>query len=192
MRSSDGCGFRQIHERLCMDWIANRDSLGWGAFLTGRWWAVLLFRISQMVALAHPLLAGIVKQLNQGATGADIAPSARIGGGLVLFHPVGVVIGSSVRIGDHCHIQQGVTIGSRYGDKAGALRHDGCPRLGAHVRLGAGSRIIGQVSLGDNVVVGANAVVLSDVPSGSLAVGIPASVKTRRSPDEGAGIEDCN
>jgi serine O-acetyltransferase len=98
-------------------------------------------------------------------TGSDIPIDARIGGGLLLPHPNGVVISPSATIGVNCLLMQQVTIGAN--DK-------GVPTLGDHVDVGAGAKIIGLVTIGDHARVGANAVVTHDVPAGVTVVGIPA------------------
>ena len=102
-------------------------------------------------------------------TGADIPLNCKIGGGLLLTHPNGVVIFPEAIIGPNCLIFQQVTIGVG-GSKEGA------PILGGRVDVGAGAKILGGVHVGDFAVIGANAVVLDDVPSGATAVGIPARV----------------
>lgn len=101
-------------------------------------------------------------------TGADIPINCEIGGGLLMPHPNGIVIHPDSTIGINCLILQQVTIGVREGS--------GVPRIGNHVDLGAGSKILGAVVIGDHVRVGANAVVLIDLATGSSAVGIPAKV----------------
>jgi len=103
------------------------------------------------------------------ATGADIPLNARIGGGLLIPHPNGIVIHPGSRIGPNCLIFQQVTIGD-----AG-----GVPTIGGHVDIGAGARVLGPVVVGDHARIGANAVVLSDVPAGATAVGIPARIVSR-------------
>lgn len=100
-------------------------------------------------------------------TGAHIPLGCRIGGGLLLPHPNGIVIHPDVVVGPNCLIFQQVTLGAVHG---------GVPRLGGHVDVGAGARILGAVVVGDDVVIGANAVVLEDVPAGATAVGVPARV----------------
>ena len=105
-------------------------------------------------------------------SGADIPLGCRIGGGLLLPHPNGVVIHVDVEIGPNCLIFQQVTIG--------ALRSGGVPRLGGHVDVGAGAKILGAIRIGDHGLIGANAVVLIDVPAGGTAVGIPAVLIDRR------------
>ena len=106
-------------------------------------------------------------------TGADIPLNTRIGGGLLLPHPNGVVIHPEVEIGPNCLLFQQVTLGATAG-------RDGVPRLGGHVDVGAGAKILGPVTIGDHVVIGANAVVLQDVPAGAVAVGTPARVIERK------------
>lgn len=100
-------------------------------------------------------------------TGADIPLNARIGGGLLLPHPNGVVIHPDSEIGPNCLLFQQVTIGAADG---------GVPRLGGHVDVGAGAKILGAVTIGDHARIGANAVVIRDVPAGATAVGIPARI----------------
>jgi len=105
-------------------------------------------------------------------SGAEIPlNSARIAGGLMMPHPNGVVVHPEAVIGPNCLIFQQVTIGS--GPKPGV------PKLGGHVDVGPGAKILGGVTIGDHAVIGANAVVVNDVPAGAVAVGVPAV--TRRS-----------
>ncbi len=104
-------------------------------------------------------------------TGADIPLTCRIGGGLLMPHPNGIVFHSDAVLGPNCLVFQQVTLA---GDKYGA------PTLGGHVDVGAGAKILGGVTLGDDAKIGANAVVMTDVPAGATAVGIPARVVERR------------
>jgi serine O-acetyltransferase len=101
-------------------------------------------------------------------TGADIPLGTRIGGGLLLVHPNGIVIHPEVVIGPNCLIFQQVTLGMGTGG--------GVPKIGGHVDIGAGAKILGNITIGDHVKIGANAVVLQDVPSHATAVGIPARI----------------
>jgi serine O-acetyltransferase len=102
-------------------------------------------------------------------TGADIPINSNLGGGLLLLHPNGIVIHPETRIGPNCLIFQQVTIGTR--------GSNGVPVIGARVEIGAGAKILGPVSIGNNVVVGANAVVITDVPDNCMAIGVPAVIK---------------
>lgn len=100
-------------------------------------------------------------------TGADIPLGSCIGGGLLIPHPNGIVIHPGASIGPNCLIFQQVTVGTGKG---------GVPKIGGHVDIGAGARILGGVTIGDHARIGANAVVLTDVPAGAVAVGIPARI----------------
>jgi len=103
------------------------------------------------------------------AAGADIPiNTSKIGGGLLMPHPNGVVIHPDAQIGPNCLIFQQVTIGTG--------PHPGVPRIGGHVDIGAGAKILGGVVIGDHAKIGANAVVISDVLAGAVATGIPAAV----------------
>ena len=105
-------------------------------------------------------------------SGADIPLNSNLGGGLLIPHPNGIVIYPGAPIGVNCLIHQQVTIG--VGGRPGA------PRIGGHVDIGAGARILGGVVIGDHARIGANAVVTRDVPAGATAVGIPARVLEKR------------
>lgn len=100
-------------------------------------------------------------------TGADIPLTSLLGGGLVMPHPNGIVIHPLVLIGPNCMLFQQVTLG-------GTAR--GYPSIGGHVDIGAGAKVIGPVTVGNNAVIGANAVVLVDVPDWAAAVGNPARI----------------
>lgn len=99
-------------------------------------------------------------------TGAEINPLAVIGPGLNLVHPAGVVIGPEVCIGARAWVFQGVTIG--------ASHRPGQPSIGDDVVIGAGAKLLGGITVGDGARIGANAVVVKDVPAGASARGVPA------------------
>ncbi|WP_179716562.1 serine O-acetyltransferase [Petropleomorpha daqingensis] len=144
---------------------------GVGSVLTLRTLAVVLFRLSQAIGRHSPVLAGVLKQVNQLLTGADVAWQASIGPRLSLYHPAAVVIGPYCVIGARCKIQSSVTIGGGNGMQGGK---DDSPTIGDDVAIGPGARILGPVSIGRRVLIGANAVVTRDVPEGSFARGVPA------------------
>ena len=100
-------------------------------------------------------------------TGADIPLNSNLGGGLLIPHPNGVVIHPDAEVGPNCLLFQQVTIGATSA---------GVPKLGGHVYVGAGAKIIGPVQIGDHAIIGANAVVTRNVPAGATAVGIPARI----------------
>ena len=106
-------------------------------------------------------------------SGAEIPVMTKIGGGLLLPHPNGIVIHPSVEIGINCLIFQQATLGH-----GGPI--PGVPRLGAHVDVGAGARLLGGITVGSHAQVGANSVVLVDVPPLATAVGMPARILPRR------------
>ncbi len=148
--------------------------------LTVRALATMLFRASQSAGASVPLLAYVLKQLNHVLTGADLAWQAEVGPGLLLYHPTGVVIGPDVVVGRRCALQQGVTLGAA---RERGLVVDGrvdSPVVGDDVSIGAGARVIGAITLGHGCTIGANAVVLEDVPAGALAVGVPARLVESR------------
>lgn len=109
------------------------------------------------------------------ATGVVIPARAEIGPGLLISHPGTIIVHPDVRIGAHCSIGQDSTIGTT--GRGGS----GVPSIGDDVFLGSGCRVLGAVTIGDGASIGANAVVLKDVPAYHTAVGVPAQVMPRRS-----------
>lgn len=103
--------------------------------------------------------------------GIDLPYTVKLGRRVVIEHQNGIIIHGYSVIGDDSIIRQGVTLGNRYLDRP----YD-APTLGARVNVGAGAKILGNVTIGDDASIGANAVVLSDVPNGQTAVGIPAKI----------------
>lgn len=131
---------------------------------------MLLFRLAQNVSTPAAIA---LKWVNQFVTGSELSPSATVGSGLQLFHPVGVVIGPRVSIGARCRIMQGVTLGH------GRL---GSPTLGDDVFIGAHAVIVGGVTVGDRVSIGANSIVTFDVPDDALVRSSKSCVKTIEPP----------
>ncbi|MBD3271728.1 MAG: serine O-acetyltransferase [Elusimicrobia bacterium] len=114
-------------------------------------------------------LARIISHVARWMTGIEIHPGARIGKDFFIDHGMGVVIGETTEIGDNCLIYQGVVLGGTSLNKE--KRH---PTLGNNVVIGAGAIVLGPVTLGNNAKVGAGSVVIHDVPDGATAVGVPA------------------
>lgn len=135
--------------------------------------AVILFRISSyFYTKGHAHIADLIRNKCIKNTGADIGPSAKIGKGLSIGHPVGVVITGNAEIGDNCFLLSGVVIGSKSNVVGG-----GYITIGSNAYIGSGAKIVGKsILIGDNVTIGANAVVLNDIPTGSTCVGIPARI----------------
>ena len=121
------------------------------------------------------LPARLVSQAARTATGVEIHPGARIGKRFFIDHGMGVVIGETAEVGDDVMLYHGVTLGGRSLDRI--KRH---PTVGNKVTIGAGARLLGPVHVGDEAQIGANAVVISDVPSYSVAVGVPAKVRSSK------------
>ena len=113
----------------------------------------------------------LVWRFNVFATGAYLHPKAAIGPGLCLPHPVGVVVGSGVRLGANVTLYQGATIGV-----SSQEHYETYPTIQDNVVIYCGAVVVGGVNVGSNAVVGANAVVLRDIPAGTTAVGIPARI----------------
>mgnify|MGYP006294377613 CR=1 FL=1 len=103
--------------------------------------------------------------------GMEIPCEAQVGRGTRIDHFGGIIVSGYARIGDHCILRQGVTIGLKCESEPVA------PWIGDRVSIGSGAAILGDVRIGDGAAIGANAVVLSDVPAGCIAVGVPARIR---------------
>ena len=136
----------------------------WSYRLAHRMWSVPALRGA----------ARMLSQLTRFLTGIEIHPGAEIGRRFFIDHGMGVVIGETTEIGDDVMLYHGVTLGGR--SLLHGKRH---PTLGNRVTVGAGAKILGPVTIGDDSAVGANAVVTHDVPAESIATGIPAVVRAR-------------
>ncbi|MFL6157418.1 MAG: serine O-acetyltransferase [Marmoricola sp.] len=137
--------------------------------------AVILFRLGSALART-PLrpFAFLVRAFGVTWAGTEIHPDATIGPGLTLVHSTGVVIGGGVVIGSNCRISQGVTLG-----ELGRGARDetwGSPVVGDDVVIGVNAVVLGPCTVGDGAVIGANSVVTKDVPAGAVAAGSPARV----------------
>ena len=119
----------------------------------------------------HRFLARALSQIVRKHTGVEIHPAAKIGRGVLIDHGMGVVIGETAEVGDGCTIYQGVTLGGT--GKETGKRH---PTLGNNVLIGAGTKVLGPVYIGDNSRIGAGSVVLRNLPANCTAVGVPAEV----------------
>ncbi|MDX1914166.1 MAG: serine acetyltransferase [Methylophilus sp.] len=117
-------------------------------------------------------VAVIQHQFWSVVTGAEIPINTQIGGGLLIPHPNGIVIHPAVSIGPNCLILQQVTIG--------VSASEGVPEIGGHVDIGAGAKLFGAIKIGHHAKIGANAVVLIDVPDGRTAVGVPAKILNKK------------
>jgi serine O-acetyltransferase len=145
------------------------------------------FHVLRFYHLAHALWkigyvvpARMLSNLGKLFTGIEIHPGAEIGRNLFIDHGAGVVIGETAIIGDEVTLYHGVTLGGT--SLSHGKRH---PTLGNGVIVGAGAKVLGPIKVGDGARIGANAVVLADVPPGVTMVGIPARVALGRGKGEG-------
>jgi len=115
--------------------------------------------------------ARLISQYSRFFTGIEIHPGAAIGKDFFIDHGMGVVIGETAIIGDGVLLYQGVTLGGTGLEKG--KRH---PTIGSNVVIGAGAKVLGNITIGDNSYIGANAVVIKDVPQNSTVVGIPGKI----------------
>ncbi len=126
--------------------------------------------------------ARVVGELTRIFTGVEIHPGAVLGNRLFIDHATGVVIGETAEVGDDVTIYHGVTLGGISTDPG--KRH---PTIGDRVIIGAGAKILGPIKIGDDSRIGANAVVVKEVPSSSVVVGVPGQIVSRSGP---AGEDD--
>jgi serine O-acetyltransferase len=121
-------------------------------------------------------LGRFTSHLGRWLTGVEIHPGAKLGSCVFIDHGMGVVIGETAEVGDGCTIYQGVTLGGT-SLEPGAKRH---PTLGAGVIVSAGAKVLGGFTVGDGARIGANSVVLKEVPAGATVVGIPGRIVERK------------
>jgi serine O-acetyltransferase len=131
--------------------------------------ALLAYRVAHALGEAEvPMLPRLISMLTRTITGIEIHPSARIGQGLFIDHGAGVVIGETVDIGDDVTLYQGVTLGGT--GFATGKRH---PTVQDNVTIGSGAKLLGPITIGHGAKIGANSVVITDVPPNSTVVGNP-------------------
>ena len=144
------------------------------------------FHARQIHRLSHTLHnaglrlpARFISHLGRAVTGIEIHPGAKIGEKFFIDHGMGVVIGETTVIGDNCHLFQGVTLGGTSTRRA--KRH---PTLGNNVVVGAGAKVIGAVTVGDQAKIGAGSVVVTNVPENATVVGVPGHVVAYADPGD--------
>ncbi|WP_449432911.1 serine O-acetyltransferase [Pseudomonas putida] len=151
----------------------------WGA---QGFWVLLVYRFGRWrygvrPALLRKLCSIVYKVLFkfvQIITGVELPCEVVIGRNFVIDHFGGIVISGYARFGDDCRIRNGVVVGLKNVSEPIA------PVFGNNVDIGAGAKVLGNIRIGNNVAIGSNAVVLVDVPDNSLAVGVPATIKSRK------------
>jgi len=150
-------------------------------------WALLIYRFGRwryrlpgLVRKPFSLVYKLLKFTGQVMTGIDLPCETMVGRRLRIEHFGGIIVSGDTVIGDDVVIRNGVTLGLRRTGERGA------PILGNRVDIGAGAKLLGKIHIGDGAVIGANSVVLQDVPPGALAVGIPARIILRAPAQPGA------
>ncbi len=137
--------------------------------------AVVMHRLSHMLWRRRMFFLGrFFSHVGRFLTGIEIHPGAQIGRAFFIDHGMGVVIGETAEVGDNVTLYHGVTLGGTTWEKG--KRH---PTIGSNVVIGAGAKVLGPVRIGANTRIGANSVVLNDIPPNSVVVGIPGKVVFR-------------
>ena len=150
----------------------------WGA---QGFWVMAVYRFGRWRYRVRPavvrkffsLLYHILFKLVQILTGIELPCEVDVGRNFIIDHFGGIIISGYAKFGDNCRIRSGVVVGLRRLDDKSA------PVIGSNVDIGAGAKLLGPIRIGDNVLVGANAVILCDIPDNSIAVGVPAIAKHR-------------
>ena len=139
-------------------------------------WAVIFHRINHRLwNYKLRWLPRFGSTIARFLTGVEIHPAAKIGKAFFIDHGMGVVIGETTEIGDNCSIYHGVTLGGTSWNAG--KRH---PTLQDNIVVGAGAKILGPITIGENTRIGSNSVVVKDAPNNSTIVGIPGKVVTRK------------
>jgi serine O-acetyltransferase len=150
--------------------------------------AVWIQRISHWLWIRNfKLIARWISQLARGLTGIEIHPGATIGPGLFIDHGMGVVIGETAEVGSDVTLYHGVTLGGT--SMSRGKRH---PTIGDRVTIGAGAKVLGNIIIGSDSRIGANAVVVRSVPENSVVVGVPGQVVRRSHPHLSTDAPDLN
>jgi serine O-acetyltransferase len=118
----------------------------------------------------------LLKVFSEILTGIELPCEVKLGRRFRIEHFGGIVISGDAVFGDDCIVRNGVTVGLRHTGERGA------PAIGNRADIGAGAKVLGNIHIGDDVAIGANAVVITDVPSNSIAVGVPARIRPRKQP----------
>jgi serine O-acetyltransferase len=169
--------FQNVFENIREDYRTHEGLLGsqglWvmSVYRFGRWrYGIRPAPLRKPFSLAYRFL----KTVSQVLTGIDLPCEAKVGRRFRIDHFGGVIISGDAVFGDDVTIRNGVTVGMRRREEPGS------PVIGNRVDIGAGAKVLGKITIGDDVVIGANAVVIRDVPPNSIAVGIPARILLRR------------
>ena len=166
-----------MFEHIRQDWRAHDCDWSRHGF-----WALVVYRFgrwrygirTRALRMPFSFLYKLLKFAADSACGIELPCETVLGDRFVIEHVGGIVISGDAVFGDDCVVRNGVTVGLRHRLQRGS------PVLGNRVDIGAGAKLLGPIRIGDDVAIGANAVVLCDVPDGCVAVGVPARVQARR------------
>jgi serine O-acetyltransferase len=145
-------------------------------------WVMVVYRFgnwrygirTRALRLPFSILYKLLKVFSEILTGIELPCEVKLGRRFRIDHFGGIIISGDTVFGDDCVIRNGVTVGLRH------TGHRGAPVIGNRVDIGAGAKVLGSIRIGDDVAIGANAVVITDVPSNSIAVGVPARIRPRK------------
>jgi serine O-acetyltransferase len=166
-----------LFENIREDWrtydrqLSRQGLWAMAVYRFGRWRYTIRWRWLRM---PFSFLYKVLKVVSEVLTGIELPCETMLGRRFRIDHFGGIVISGDAVFGDDCVIRNGVTVGLKHEGQRGA------PILGNRVDIGAGAKLLGSIRIGDDVQIGANAVVLTDVPSNSIAVGVPARVLRRK------------
>ncbi len=175
-----------MFDNVRQDWRAHNRQWSRHGF-----WALVVYRFGRWrygirprwLRMPFSFAYKLLKFFSEMLFGIELPCEVVIGSRLVIEHIGGIVISGDAVLGDDCVLRNGVTIGLRNRGTRGS------PRIGNRVDIGAGAKLLGSIVIGDDVAIGANAVVLCDVPANSIAVGVPARVMERKPRTVGAPSE---
>jgi serine O-acetyltransferase len=167
-----------MFENLREDWVTHQRDLTRQGL-----WVMAVYRLgcwrygirSRALRLPFSFVYRALKLLSQIVTGIELPCETKVGHRFRIEHFGGIIISGDAEFGDDCVIRNGVTVGLRREGQRGA------PVFGDRVDIGAGAVIIGPIHIGNDVSIGANAVVLTDVPDNCIAVGVPATIRPKKS-----------
>lgn len=154
-------------------------------------WVMVVYRFgnwrykirSRAIRLPFSILYKFLKVVSEILTGIELPCEVKLGRRFRIDHFGGIVISGDAVFGDDCVIRNGVTVGLRHTGQRGA------PVIGNRADIGAGAKVLGNIRVGDDVAIGANAVVITDVPDNCIAVGVPAKIRPRKRTEPVQAIE---